>query len=153
MFGMKLQTVSAYYLAILLVGLVFFPTAAGAGEMDEQDMRQPFISDELSKIQRRVVSFWNVGGRRGDPGTYSPPGYMGRHENWAEFIEEKIEPEYEWGCRRWLVHNPFGRLWGEHMIFDQFLMASEHGFEKLTRDFESAWKAFMEERPDVEITF
>lgn len=127
-------------------------------------MRQPRLGNHSLDIPRRVISFWNVGGdnprgagsryRAANPGEQAmPPLYMLGYENWSEFVQHRIEPEYEWGIRRWLIHNPFGTPYQGPMIFDQYLLAPEFGLEKLTGDFSIAWKRFLEAHADVEVIF
>src|SRR5688500_18347304 len=42
---------------------------------------------------------------------------------WTGFVRRAVQPELEWGCRRVVLHNPFGCLPDENMQFDQVLHA------------------------------
>lgn len=97
-----------------------------------------------------LISFWNIGGSNFQNG-WSAPWYMRGMQNWQTFIEQRIEPEYEAGTRRWILHNPFGRDDTGPMAFDQYLRAPEHGFDWLVDDFYESWAAFLETHPDVEV--
>ncbi|MCF7853886.1 MAG: hypothetical protein K9N51_03740 [Candidatus Pacebacteria bacterium] len=113
---------------------------------------KPISQSEQRTLVERVVSFWNVGGARPEPGGYYKPWYITRDGGWEQFIQQRIEPEYEWGVRRWLIHNPFGRPYGP-MAFDQHLLAPERGFDWLVEGFEEAWSEFFNRHPDTEVIF
>ena len=113
--------------------------------------RHLVLGNDTPEVARRLISFWNVGG--GPDGEFRLPGYMRQSRNWTDFVENKVKPEYEWGCRRWLIHNPFGAPAEGPMAFDQYLLAKERGIHKVTGDFVPAWKAFLRHHPDVEVIF
>ena len=115
---------------------------------------RPFarFADVVPGAELRVVSFYNQGARVDVRDGYRPPHYMHGVGSWAEFIAKRIEPEYEWGVRRWALHNPFGSPTdGRPMLFDQFLVAPQQGRPELTADFVEAWSAFLRRRPGTEL--
>lgn len=126
---------------------------------DAYNVKAPYVEGEAGVLTEcpaqkdKIISFWNIGPdllKNQEKYGYRAPYYMVGMENWKQFIAENIEPEYAWGCRRWLLHNPFGDAPGV-MHFDQFLLAQEHGFNYLTDDFQEAWADFKERHPDAEV--
>lgn len=73
------------------------------------------------------------------------------HEGWTWFVNNTIQAEYDWGIRRFVMHNPFGSLPGEVMQFDQYLHAQDAGLSWLTDDFVSAWSTWIAAHPDAEV--
>jgi hypothetical protein len=67
-------------------------------------------------------------------------------DGWSAFVEDRVRPAYQWGLRRFWLHNPFGTVPGEDMQFDQFLDAKEAGLNMLTDDFASAWRPVVDGR-------
>ncbi|MCF7853887.1 MAG: hypothetical protein K9N51_03745 [Candidatus Pacebacteria bacterium] len=126
--------------------------------------RQPNPSPDMPVAARRLISFWNIGGDKpqdarkrfmqAHPDAVAlPPLYLVEPSNWSDFVEQKILPEYAWGVRRWLIHNPFGKPMTGPMILDQYLMAEKLGLGYLRTDFSAAWKTFLDEHSDVEVIF
>lgn len=140
----------SYLSLVALAFSILLATAAHADDKPAAD-RHPALGDDVPEAARRVVSFFNIGGSPSKD--YRLPHYMGKPKNWADFIENHVEPEYTWGCRRWLIHNPFGDPPTGPMAFDQFLLAKEKGIDKVTEDFVEAWSAFFEKHPDTEVIF
>jgi hypothetical protein len=58
---------------------------------------------------------------------------------WPSFVDDRAKDVYDWGIRRFWLHNPFGSLSGEVMQFDQYLDAREAGLDILTENFSEAW--------------
>lgn len=115
---------------------------------------KPFASfeDVVPNAAERVVSFYNVGPRKDERDGYRPPHYMVGVSGWKEFIQKNIAPEFDWGVRRWALHNPFGSPTdGRPMLFDQFLVAQAHDRPELTTDFVEAWTDFLQQHPGVEL--
>ena len=150
---------------IVSIGIAGLCSLLLALSVQGEESRRPHLGDDIKGAARRVISFWNIGGdaprsggakrfREANPDSKAfPPLYMLEHDSWAEFIREKIEPEYKWGCRRWLIHNPFGKPYEGPMIFDQYLMAPELGLDYLVKDFVPAWRDFLAKHDDVEVAF
>lgn len=110
------------------------------------------LEEVVPDASQKVVSFYNIGSRLDVRDNYRPPNYMVGMKNWAQFIKERIEPEYAWGVRRWALHNPFGAPTdGQPMIFDQFQAANSLGRSELTTDFVKAWSEFLRAHDDVEL--
>lgn len=148
--------------ALLMSFLAGCAFSARVRVCDAYNVKAPYVAGRAGALsecpapQDRIVSFWNVGpDLLNDNPVYRAPYYMVGMENWKQFIAENIEPEYAWGCRRWLLHNPFGitipHSASNPMPFDQFLLAQEHGFTYLTDDFREAWADFKERHPDAEV--
>lgn len=74
-----------------------------------------------------------------------------QHGGWTWFVNNTIQAEYDWGVRRFAMHNPFGTLAGEYMQFDQYLHAQDAGLNWLTKDFVSAWSTWISAHPDAEV--
>jgi hypothetical protein len=135
--------------AAALIALIFaaVPTAH-AQEKDEE----PDFESKWPEPEHKLISFWNIGPNlKPDEWTeFRPPHYMVGVKSWKEFIEKHIEPEYKWGCRRWILHNPFGDYTGP-MHFDQAVLARKFGFDYLLDDFVEAWTGFKKRHPDVQV--
>ena len=136
--------------AATLVAIVATLLVAVTAAVAEENAEGSVYEAKWPEPKHRLISFYNIGGG-GKPGApYRAPHYMVGVKSWKEFIEKNIEPEYQWGCRRWILHNPFGDAKGP-MHFDQALLARKHGFDYLVDDFVEAWTDFKKRHDDVEI--
>lgn len=93
----------------------------------------------IRPARERLVEYWLIGGTVRDTSRRD----VGRHQigdaGWPAFVRDRVRPSYDWGMRRFWVHNPFGTVGGA-MNFTQYLEAREAGLDFLTKDFGSAWR-------------
>lgn len=98
---------------------------------------------EVRPARERLIEYWLIGGSDRNPARRD----VGKHQigpgGWPAFVEERARPAYDWGMRRFWVHNPFGTVNGK-MDFDQYLQAHEAGLGELTREFGPAWKPIVD---------
>jgi hypothetical protein len=101
----------------------------------------------IRPARERLVEYWLIGGsdRDNDSRRNVKPRQVG-DGGWTDFVEERVRPAYQWGLRRFWLHNPFGTVPGEVMQFDQYLDAKEAGLHMLTDDFASAWRPIVDGR-------
>jgi hypothetical protein len=120
-----------YRFVVLIIGGLLL-LAADAGAQDLPDSVRParerlverfIIGGSSSEDDRRRVAVWELG--RG---------------GWPEFITKKVRSPYQWGMRRFWLHNPFGMQSGEVMQFDQFLDAKEARQNILVDRFSESWR-------------
>ncbi len=97
--------------------------------------------------RERLVEFWLIGGSdKGNEARRNVKPRQVGEGGWTAFVEERVRPAYQWGLRRFWLHNPFGTVPGEVMQFDQYLDAKEAGLHMLTDDFASAWRPIVDGR-------
>lgn len=114
----------------LIVGFVVFTvglvcvSSCVAGQGDARD---------------RVVSWLTIGGSTPDRSTRCV-GWNIKRAGWRGFVKKVIDPQIAWGCRRFVLHNPFGAFPDEDMQFDQYIHASEAGLGWLCNGFVEAWR-------------
>ena len=98
----------------------------------------------IRPARERLIEFWLIGGTDRNPARRD----IGRHQvsdgGWNPFVKDRVAPAYDWGIRRFWLHNPFGTIPGQKMQFAQFLDARESRLDFLTRDFVRAWKPVVE---------
>jgi hypothetical protein len=101
----------------------------------------------IRPARERLVEYWLIGGsdRDNESRRNVKPRQVGEG-GWTAFVEERVRPAYQWGLRRFWLHNPFGTVPGEVMQFDQYLDAKEAGLHMLTDDFASAWRPVVDGR-------
>ena len=95
---------------------------------------------EVRPARERLIEYWLIGGTDRNPSRRD----VGRHQvsdaGWPAFVSDRVKPAYDWGLRRFWLHNPFGTIGGEQMKFAQYLEARESGQTFLTKDFAKSWK-------------
>ncbi len=101
----------------------------------------------IRPARERLVEYWLIGGSdRGNEVRRNVKPRQVTDDGWSAFVEDRVRPAYQWGLRRFWLHNPFGTVPGEVMQFDQFLDAKEAGLNMLTDDFASAWRPVVDGR-------
>lgn len=124
---------------VVTLGLVH----ADAMSDDESASDAPAIRP----ARERLIEYWLIGGS--DSGNEARRNVKVRQVGdggWTDFVEDRVRPAYQWGMRRFWLHNPFGTVPGEVMQFDQYLDAKEAGLTALTADFASAWRPVVKGR-------
>ncbi len=99
------------------------------------------VEPGIRPARERLIEYWLIGGS--DSGNEARRNVKTRQVGsggWTEFVEDRVRPAYQWGLRRFWLHNPFGTVPGEDMQFDQYLDAKEAGLTELTDDFATAWR-------------
>lgn len=95
----------------------------------------------IRPARERLIEYWLIGGS--DSGNEARRNVKVRQVGpggWTDFVTDRVRPAYQWGLRRFWLHNPFGTVPGEDMQFDQYLDAKEADLGELTDDFVSAWR-------------
>ncbi len=95
-----------------------------------------------------VVSWLTIGGSTKDASTRRV-GWDLKRRGWGGFVRLVVRPQIDWGCRRFVLHNPFGTLPGEPMQFDQYMHARDAGLTWLCEGFVEAWRPVTEEGIEV----
>lgn len=101
----------------------------------------------IRPAKERLIEYWLIGGS--DSGNEVRRNVKVRQVGsggWTDFVDERVRTAYQWGLRRFWLHNPFGTVPGEDMQFDQYLDAKEAGLTMLTDDFVSAWRPVVKGR-------
>lgn len=121
-----------------IIGGVPSSLLASAHESEVADALTPW---DREAIANRIVAWQTIGGSGGDLADRRIGAHLGiKNGGWARYIERSIIPGIEWGCRRFLLHNPFGSMPYQVMQFDQLLEARDAGLTWLEADFVEAWK-------------
>ncbi len=83
----------------------------------------------------KLISFMGLGGQ-------ADPAHMHSHLStynisWADFVQQRIVPELDWGVRRIMLHLPFGKdeTTGSHS-FDSYIVAQQRGLTIIVSGFE-----------------
>ena len=77
-------------------------------------------------------------------------GWSLRRLGWRGFVRTVIQPQLDWGVRRFLIHNPFGiNPVTRAMEFDEALTARQAGATWLLEDFAEAWAPIVAQ--DIEV--
>ena len=94
---------------------------------------------EILPARDRLVEGWLIAGSSEDESRRKVSTHQLGSGGWPQFVNEKARPVYDWGLRRFWLHNPFGTLSDEVMQFDQYLDAQDAGIDVLTENFSEAW--------------
>ena len=93
----------------------------------------------IRPARERLVEAWLIGGSHHDPARRM----VGTHQigagGWPDFVNQRARDVYDWGLRRFWLHNPFGTLPAQLMQFDQYLDAEDAGLDVLTENFSESW--------------
>lgn len=93
----------------------------------------------IRPARERLVEAWLIGGSHHDPARRM----VGTHQigagGWPDFVQQRAKDVYDWGLRRFWLHNPFGTLPSQLMQFDQYLDAEDAGLDVLTENFAESW--------------
>lgn len=87
----------------------------------------------------RIFDWWLIGWSSADSSKRCV-GNVYAAGGWKKFVEMNVLPTLSWGVEGILVHNPFGCLPNEDMMFDQYLYAKNAKLDWLIKDFVSAWR-------------
>ena len=93
----------------------------------------------IRPARERLIEGWLIAGSSEDEGRRKVSTYQVGSGGWPQFVEQKSKVVYDWGIRRFWLHNPFGTLSNEVMQFDQYLDAQDAGVDVLTENFAEAW--------------
>ncbi len=130
----------AVWCGVLAAGLFGGGTAMG-GDSDGD------AASQIRPARERLVEYWLIGGSdRDNEARRNVKTRQVGDDGWTAFVEQRVRPAYQWGLRRFWLHNPFGTVPGEVMQFDQYLDAKEAGLHMLTDDFVSAWRPVVDGR-------
>jgi len=103
---------------------------------------------ELS-FRNQLISFGSIGHSGNDEGDRLI-GQGIKANGWQWFIDTKIQPHIDMGCKRFELHNPGGVERGEVMDFDQFQEAREApGQQWIYEKFAEAWAPILAQ--DIEV--
>jgi hypothetical protein len=93
----------------------------------------------IRPARERIIEGWLIAGSSNDEGRRKVAVQQVDSGGWPSFVDDRAKDVYDWGIRRFWLHNPFGTLSGEDMQFDQYLDAQEAGLDVLTENFSEAW--------------
>ena len=94
----------------------------------------------IRPVRERLIEYWLIGGTDRNPSRRDVGRHQVSDEGWPAFVSERVRPAYDWGLRRFWLHNPFGTIQGQGMKFAQYLEARESRLDVLTADFAKSWK-------------
>lgn len=94
----------------------------------------------IRPARERIIEGWLIAGSSEDEGRRKVSMNQVDSGGWPAFVDNRAKDVYDWGIRRFWLHNPFGTLSDEVMQFDQFLDAREANIDVLTENFAEAWK-------------
>ena len=97
---------------------------------------------------QRFVSFYNIGWSANSP-RHRNIGWNVATRGWANFVRFHIQPQIDFGVRRFQLHNPFGDIAGEVMQLDQYQHAREAGLLPVVNGFVEAWKPITQQGIEV----
>ena len=121
----------------------FCVTAVTVGVFGSSHGAEAFASTDpdqtIRPARERLVEAWLIGGSHHDPARRM----VGTHQigagGWPDFVNQRARAVYDWGLRRFWLHNPFGTLPAQLMQFDQYLDAEDAGLDVLTENFSESW--------------
>ncbi|MCP4894369.1 MAG: hypothetical protein GY911_11230, partial [Actinomycetales bacterium] len=93
----------------------------------------------IRPARERLIEGWLIAGSSEDESRRKVSLFQLPAGGWPQFVEQKSRAVYDWGVRRFWLHNPFGTLSNEVMQFDQYLDAQDAGIDVLTENFAEAW--------------
>ncbi|MDG2020807.1 MAG: hypothetical protein P8J59_02540 [Phycisphaerales bacterium] len=93
----------------------------------------------IRPARERIIEGWLIAGSSEDEGRRKVSMNQIDEGGWPSFVDNRAKDVYDWGIRRFWLHNPFGTISGEVMQFDQYLDARDAGLDILTDDFSEAW--------------
>ena len=93
----------------------------------------------IRPARERLIEGWLIAGSSEDESRRKVSTFQLPAGGWPQFVEQKSRAVYDWGVRRFWLHNPFGTLSNEVMQFDQYLDAQDAGIDVLTENFAEAW--------------
>ena len=94
----------------------------------------------IRPARERIIEGWLIAGSSEDEGRRKVSMNQVDSGGWPSFVDNRAKDVYDWGIRRFWLHNPFGTLSDEVMQFDQYLDAREAKLDVLTENFAEAWK-------------
>ncbi len=93
----------------------------------------------IRPARERIIEGWLIAGSSEDEGRRKVSMNQIDEGGWPSFVDNRAKDVYDWGVRRFWLHNPFGTVSGEVMQFDQYLDARDAGLDVLTENFSEAW--------------
>ncbi len=93
----------------------------------------------IRPARERIIEGWLIAGSSEDEGRRKVSMNQIDEGGWPSFVDNRAKDVYDWGVRRFWLHNPFGTVSGEVMQFDQYLDARDAGLDILTENFSEAW--------------
>ncbi len=125
-----IRALTSVLVTVLLLACVGEPRALADDEV---------AASQIRPAEERLVELWLIGGSVRDESRRD----VGRHQidsgGWPAFVQRRVRPAYDWGIRRFWLHNPFGTVNGV-MSFSQYVEAGNAGLDFLTRDFAASWR-------------
>ena len=121
------------------------PTDAEGPELEEPE--SPGDAAYRRDVER-FVSFYNIGWSTNSP-RHRNIGWNVATRGWANFIRFQIQPQIDFGVRRFQLHNPFGDIAGEAMQLDQYQHAQEAGLLPVVNGFVEAWRPITDQGIEV----
>ena len=94
----------------------------------------------IRPARERIIEGWLIAGSSEDEGRRKVSMNQIDSGGWPVFVDNRAKDVYDWGIRRFWLHNPFGTVSGEVMQFDQYLDARDAGLDVLTENFSEAWR-------------
>ena len=94
----------------------------------------------IRPARERIIECWLIAGSSEDEGRRKVSMNQIDSGGWPVFVDNRAKDVYDWGIRRFWLHNPFGTVSGEVMQFDQYLDARDAGLDVLTENFSEAWR-------------
>ncbi len=94
----------------------------------------------IRPARERIIEGWLIAGSSEDEGRRKVSMNQVDSGGWPSFVDNRAKDVFDWGIRRFWLHNPFGTLSDEVMQFDQYLDAREANLDVLTENFAEAWK-------------
>ena len=94
----------------------------------------------IRPARERIIEGWLIAGSSEDEGRRKVSMNQVDSGGWPSFVDNRAKDVFDWGIRRFWLHNPFGTLSDEVMQFDQYLDAREAKLDVLTENFAEAWK-------------
>ena len=93
----------------------------------------------IRPARERIIEGWLIAGSSEDESRRKVSMNQIDSGGWPSFVDNRAKDVYDWGIRRFWLHNPFGTLSDEVMQFDQYLDAREAKLDILTKNFAESW--------------
>ena len=93
----------------------------------------------IRPARERIIEGWLIAGSSEDESRRKVSTNQIDSGGWPSFVDNRAKDVYDWGIRRFWLHNPFGTLSDEVMQFDQYLDAREAKLDILTKNFAESW--------------
>ena len=74
----------------------------------------------IRPARERIIEGWLIAGSSEDEGRRKVSMNQIDEGGWPSFVDNRAKDVYDWGVRRFWLHNPFGTVPGQVMQFDQY---------------------------------